>query len=195
MKRTVHLIIILTVGLLLLAACGGGSQDSAEEEVSLSQTQELPNFGYTINYPEGYFTISEGTALTISESAAQAEAVFTAPPLESYSIDFFYDSLENMQQGGLPEDPTARDVMAFNVAAFGVPEPTVVEDITIFGVPAVRIETTATFADPAWPLVGIMGVHEGRAFSLVLHSPDEEARDAFQPIWEQMLDSIQAVES
>ena len=91
-----------------------------------------------------------------------------------------------MQELGLPENPTLDDLLELNRGFFEWDESLEVTELEIFDVPAYSVET----GDGSSWGVNLMGIRGDEAFLFGFGAPSEEARAAFLPTWDRMLQSI-----
>ena len=91
------------------------------------------------------------------------------------------------------EDPTAQDLLEFNISNFGWTDVGDTEEVEVFGTTAVVVR----FVDRDGDLnIAYQGVRRDTddIFILTVGAPTEENLDAFLPTWEAMLESITATE-
>lgn len=187
-------LIFVTVAVFLLASCAPSptqpdpqnSRDS--QRFKLSETYEFPDFGYSIDYPAGWFVDTEPPVTVISElhedhQRALRGAVFS---VSGYQVTLDHRDISFMRSIGLPNNPTLDDLLNLNADFFAWQEPISPQNIMVFESEAYSVETED---GRNWG-VSVMGFREGEAFLLSFLAPTENARDAFLPRWAQMLEGL-----
>jgi len=184
-------LIFVTVAAFLLASCAPSPTQldlQGSHEFKRSETYEFPDFGYSIDYPTGWFVDTQPPLTVISElhedhQRALRGAVFS---VSGYQVTLDHRDISFMRSIGLPNNPTLDDLLDLNADFFAWQEPISPQNMIVFESEAYSVETQD---GRNWG-VSVMGFREGEAFLLSFVAPTENARDAFLPRWAQMLESI-----
>jgi hypothetical protein len=173
---------------LFLAGCSSVSDEATSAQFELTETHVLSNFEYSLDYPSGWLADSRAPVTFISELEEDHEQALRDADfnVQGYQVIFDYRGMPFMQSIGLPVSPTLDDLLELNQGFFGWQEPIDTSELEVFGVPAYSVET---YDGSTWG-VSVMGLREGEAFLLGFAASSEEARDAFMPTWDRMLQSI-----
>jgi len=205
-SQTARIQLVAISGLVLfLAGCSSVSDDAASDQVDLTEPDEATSaqfeltethvfsgFEFSVDYPTGWLTDTNAPASIISELEADHELAIEEADfnLEGYQISFDHRDMPFMQDLGLSDNPTLDDLLDLNRGFFEWPDSIEVTELEIFGVPAYRVETD----DGSDWGVSLMGIRGDEAFLFGFGAPSEEAREAFLPTWELMLQSITPTE-
>ncbi|NIW43204.1 MAG: hypothetical protein GWN14_00025 [candidate division Zixibacteria bacterium] len=185
MKRWQFLMVL--AGMFLLAGCSG-------KKVPPSEVYIIPNFGFSIDIPEGWYTRphDNGQGFRTFELEADYREIQDKEKMEGIVISLEHRSLDWLNRElGLPEDPTLNDLFQMNIDNVTYMVNPTIEEITLFGVDAIKAE--AYGAADIWGIMH-MGIIEDEAFLLLVLAPSEEALEEFKPTWEAMVESIKPVE-
>ena len=193
-------LVAISGSVLFLADCSSVSDEAASDKVELTEPEEATSaqfeltethvfsgFGFSVDYPAGWLTDTNAPASIISELEADHEIGIqeTDYDLQGYQISFDHRDMPFMQDLGLPENPALDDLLELNRGFFEWDESIEVTEVEIFGVPAYRVETD----DGSDWGVSLMGIRGDEAFLFGFGAPSEEARAAFMPTWDRMLQS------
>ena len=205
-SQTARVQLVAISGLVLfLAACSSVPEEAASDQlelaetdnaasdqVKLTETHVFSGFEFSVDYPAGWLADINAPASIISELEADHELSLQEADfdLQGYQISFDHRDMPFMQSIGLPDSPTMDDLLELNRGFFDWPDTIEVTEVKIFGVPAYRVETDD---GSSWG-VNLMGIHGDEAFLFGFGAPSEEARDAFLPTWDRMLQSITPTE-
>lgn len=176
---------ILLIGSIFIAGC------TPSNTLPLTETQIFKHFGYSIDYPEGWFAASEGPLTWIIELESDFEQRRDSDhPYEGISIHLEHRLVNFLYNYGLPkEDRTINDLFSLNINELtGMTDPMITET-KLFGVETLRSEY---YEEGHWD-ISYAGYIEDEAFYLVVIAPNKEKFEEFQPTWEQMVRSIRAV--
>jgi len=192
MKRTLEFAKIFPVFLVLLflSGCSQGLFNQTDT-LELTQTYEIPDFGFSLDYPEGWIAETQGPITVIIENPDDRELMF-APCCERSSgikIAFDHRKLALLESWGLPENASLDELLQFNINEISGMSNPEISETTIFGVPAVR----AKFYEVQWYLE-YAGFIKDEAFIFGYGAPSEDMRDRFLPTWELILASITPIE-
>jgi len=169
-------------------AADTGSRISAPIDLELTQTHVLPDFGFSLDYPSGWFAQTRKNLTILTQFEEDQERVVTSGSAAlGYYLTMDHTDIERLHRLGLPRNPTLGDLLQFNIIFLGMPQPKTVSEATVFGVPAIRAKAGN---EDQWARTSI-GIKDDRFFLLVMSGPSEEALDAFGPTWTKMLQSIQ----
>ncbi|HKJ26926.1 MAG TPA: hypothetical protein VJ965_04775 [Anaerolineales bacterium] len=182
-------VLIVLAGMLLLAGCSSG------RALPLSEVYIIPDFGFSIDYPEGWYTDthSQEPVTWFMENAEDFRArTFQTRKVEGIVITFDHRTLIWLnKEFGLPEDPTLNDLFQVNIDEVTHMVNPTIEEVTLFGVDALRSEFYGK--DDMWG-ISYAGFIDDEAFLLTVKAPSEEALEQFKPTLEAMLESIEPVE-
>ena len=164
------------------------SDEATPDQVELTETHFFSGFEFSVDYPAGWLADTNAPTSTISELEADHELALQEEEFDpqGYGISFDHRDMPFMQELGLPEDPTLDDLLELNRGFFEWDESIEVTELEIFGVPAYSVETDD---GSSWG-VNLMGIRGDEAFIFGFGAPSEEARAAFLPTWDLMLQSI-----
>ena len=182
---------LLLAGVFILSACSAIQVDEASSQGDLTQSYEIPGFGYRIDYPEGWTADTRETYTIISELEADNQRALTGSgSVEGLTIGFEHRPLSFLYGLGLEQDATLEGLFSFNAAFFGWQE-SQVSETTLFGEPALRVNAAGVDR----PGIAVMGLVNESAYLLTLAAPTNESLDEFLPAFEDILGSVKAVES
>lgn len=172
--------------LLLLAACSSRSKDG----IDLSETHTVRDLGFSIDYPTGWHAGTRETVTNISELEVDHKQNFGGHvPPQGPVIIIDHRDLQFMEEElGLPSDASIQDLLEFNIAYFGMPEPEVSET-EIFG-------NRALCASSEKALEWVMkcgGFISDEVFLVSVKAPTEQEFTQLLAIWEQMRMGIRPV--
>jgi hypothetical protein len=99
------------------------------------------------------------------------------------------------REGGLPENATLDDLLTFNLRQLGLEQLSHVEEVEVFGVPA--LSTLVSNRRTGMVAVAVQGFIDlpdsrspsERGFLITVEAPTRAEIDAFLPTWEAMLES------
>ena len=159
--------------------------------LELSETHVFPDFGYSIDYPADWVAGTKNNLTIISELEEDQERIFSddSSP-QGYYVTLDYLDIERLYDLGLRQNPTLRDLLRFNILFLGMPQPRETRQISLFGVPTLRVKAAE---EDQWG-VAYFGVKDERFFLFVFTAVSEEALDEFMPTWNQLLEGIKPVE-
>lgn len=158
----------------------------------VTETYSIPRFGYSIDYPSGWFVETSGPKTVFgqveddlfSDSAVRSEGLL---------VEVDHRTVAVMQEIGLASDnPTAQDLVDFNTT-FGWTDVRDQEDVEVFGSPAIKVRFTASDGDEVVAYQGIR-FDTGEAFLLSFDASSSEILEEFLPTWDVMFESITAVD-
>lgn len=206
---------------LVLAACSGGDDASvatvqdgggatttttntsttaalpveAAAAIELTETHEITGFGYSIDYPSRWIARTGDTVTAIAETAYEVRQRFdnSDAPLTALRMSLDHRTVAFLQDLGLTVDnPSPEDLLEFNISEVGWTDVRDRTEVELFGAPAVAARIKAN--DTGNPFVVYQGVRPdtGEIFLLTFGAPTDEELDAFLPVWEAMLRSIEA---
>ena len=162
----------------------------------VTETYTIPGFGYSIDYPVGWFAESRGPITVIAQTEAQLGERFSDPigANRALSLGLDHRTVAFLQGIGLTsDDPTAQDLLEFNTSNF---DWTVIGDqgeVEIFGTTAVVVRVTNPEGDFSIQYQGVRPDTD-EIFLFGFGAPTEEILDAFLPAWNAMIESITATE-
>ena len=170
----------------------------------VTETHEIPGFGYSIDYPAGWSAETRGTLTLIASTEERLAAGFANSepdePIDGLGISLIYLPVAELQTslGLTTDDPTAEDMLEFNktLETNGVVDWTDVRDQTeveVFGVPAIRVRVTAAVGGEFIAYQGIRA-ETGEPFLFSFGAPTGEILDEFLPTWDAMFESITETE-
>jgi hypothetical protein len=157
--------------------------------VELPETYDIPGFGYSIDYPEGWTADTRDNYTVITEVEADNARTFAgSSSYEGFVIGFEHRPIDFLVSLGLEQDATLEQLLSFNSSFFNwqATEPT---QISLFGEPALSITGSVQ------PGAVIMGFIGDKVYLLTFTAPSDEAWAAFQPTYESMLASVEKVVS
>ena len=206
---------LLSAALVLIAAACG--DDDASPDVSaaatvadtptttaspsttsagLTETYTIPGFGFSIDYPAGWFAETREPVTVIAQTEEQLEALFSDPnaPRPGLGVNLDHRTVAFLQDIGLTTDnPTAEDLLEFNISNFDWTDVRDLEEVEVFGATALVVRVTHPNGEFS---VVYQGVHPdtGEAFLLSFTAPTggEGVEALLLPIWEVMFESITA---
>jgi hypothetical protein len=224
MRAASKLTLVGTALLLVAAACSG--DDDASPEVSagatandtstttaapsttsavlievplptdVTETYSIPGFGYSIDYPAGWFAETRGSVTTIAQTEEELEARFSDsnPPPEALGVGLDHRTVAFLQGIGLTSDnPTAEDLVEFNTNNFGWTNVHDLAEVEIFGATAIRVRVTIPEGGESIQYQGVRP-DNGEVFLFGIGAATDESLDAFLPAWDAMFESITATE-
>ena len=172
------------------AAADTGSGISAPIDLELTQTHVLPDFGFSLDYPSGWFAQTRNSLTILTQFEEDQERVVTSGSAAlGYYLTMDHTDIERLYRLGLPENPSLGDLLQFNMLFLGMPQPKTISEATVFGVPAIRAKAGN---EDQWAITYI-DIKDDIFFLLVMSGPSEDALDAFGPTWTKMLQSIEPV--
>lgn len=164
----------------MLSACGPVIFPELNESI------EISDFGFSIDYPEGWFAEIEGPITWIAELESDFEARDEEGNSKGIAISLEHRPIDFLMELGLRGDPPSlNDLFTLNVGELsGMTNPNITE-VIIFGVPALRSE----YYEDQWDIsyAGFLG---DEAFYFRLTAPTENMLNDFRPTWEKMLERI-----
>jgi hypothetical protein len=192
MKRALEFVKFfpLFVGLVFLTGCGQGLFNQTNT-LELTQTHEFTDFGFSVDYPDGWTAETRGPITVIIEDPDDREIMFgpCCGRTSGIGISFDHRKITQLESWGLPKDASLSDLLQFNINEISGMSNPEISEATIFGVPAVQ----AKFYEAQWYL-NYAGFIKDEAFIFGYEAPSEEMRDGFLPTWELMLASITPIE-
>ena len=174
----------------------------------ITETLTLAGLRYSIDYPAGWFTRSLGTITAIAQTEEQLESRFedTVPPNVALGAGLDFRTITFLRTIGLTmDDPTAQDLLEFNIANFDWTDVRDMGEVEIFGTTAAVARVTDPDGDVAIQYQGVFpdGVladtapdpgDEKLIFLFGFSAPTADEVDAFLPAWETMIESITIIE-
>jgi len=162
----------------------------------VTETYTIPGFGFSIDYPAGWFVETRESVTVIAQTEEQLQASFSdpSPPGVALGVGLDYRTVAFLQGIGLTaDDPTAEDLLEFNTNNFDWTDVRDLGEVEVFGTTALVVRVTNPEGDFA---INYQGVRPdtGEAFLFGIGAPTEETLDAFLPAWEAMFESITATE-
>lgn len=156
------------------------------EIFELSETHVITDFGFSIDYPEGWYAGTRDTVTNISQLERDHERNFGGNLAPSgYLVIVDHRDMDFMRNLGLSSDPSLEDLLELNIDYFNLEDPEVSET-EIFGVPAL-----CAMADKLFETVmKCGGFIADEAFLVSVKAPTEEKFDQLLVIWEEMRRSI-----
>ena len=152
----------------------------------LTETYALTDFGFTIDYPAGWYTGRDGPTSIICELAEDVRRLqIDNAAVSGYCILHEHRDMSFMRAIGLPADARVDDLFQFNLEFFGYQDPKVTK-ATLFGVPAIQVIAV----DDTGPTLEVTGLLADEAFLLSLQAPTTDALDTFLPTWEAIVAGI-----
>lgn len=189
---TRHLIPSFAIAVTLLVALAAHAQQP------LTQTLELPDFGFSLDYPGSWSTIGSTLAETETDARSADRSRFFSPKqvivigMDDQPLSFFHNR-------GLPEEATLDDLLQFNLKEFALELLAPIEEIEIFGVPALSVWVRSTETGRVG--VAVQGFIElpsrtpsERGFLVTVEAPSQEILNGFVPTWQGMLASLRPIE-
>ena len=160
----------------------------------VTETYTIPDFGFSIDYPVGWFVETRGSITVIAQTEEQLQAQFSDPPPPGVALGVNLDhrTVAFLQGIGLTADnPTPEDLLEFNTSNFDWTDVQDLGEVEVFGTTAAVARVTNPDGDFA---IEYQGVHPdpGEIFLFGFGAPTEESLDAFLPVWEAMIESITA---
>ncbi len=211
---------VLGVAVVLVAAACGDDDASPEESTAttsantstapaapstgvvaplpteVTETHTIPGFGFSIGYPAGWFVETRGSITVIAQTEEQLQARFAdpIPPRAALGVNLDHRTVAFLQTVGLTsDDPTAQDLLEFNTSNFDWTDVRDLGEVELFGTTAVVARITTPDGDVAIEYQGILP-DNGEIFLFGVAALTEERLDAFLPVWEAMLGSIETTE-
>lgn len=175
----------------------------------ITETLTIAGIRYSIDYPAGWFALSEGSITYIAQTEEQLRGRFEdpTPPAVAMSIGFDFRTVTFLRSIGLTaEDPTAQDLLEFNIRNFDWTDVRDMGEVEIFGTTAAVARVTDPDGDVAIQYQGVLmdGIlsdtefvdpgGEKLIFLFGFGAPTAEEVDAFLPAWETIIESITATE-
>jgi hypothetical protein len=162
------------------------------QALELSERHEIPEFGFSIAYPAGWFAKTLIPVTIINELPADHDTAFDEqqPVAAGYEVTIEHRDMDFMVQLGLVEGATLQELLAFNKNFFPWLEPIEVIESQAFGEPALAVRAADR---SAWGYT-MMGFVNGQTFLLGFSAPSEESLDAFMPTWQRMVAGIELTE-
>ena len=169
---------------------------AAPRPADVTETYAIPDFGYSIDYPAGWFVRTTGPFTTITRIEQQGEFDFDSSPLLDLSVSLDHRTILFLMDIGLTEeDPTTQDLLEFNIFSFDWTDVRDMGEVEIFGTTAAVVRVRTRGGDAAIMYQGVNpGSVFGEFFVFGVGAPTEEQLDAFLPAWETMIESITATE-
>jgi len=171
---------------LLLSACSSG------KDYVLSETHEIPEFGFSISFPQGWFVETRDTVTWIRETEEDFKVRYdTERKLIGIGITLDHRPLEWLTQVyGLTDYPSLNDLFQLNIEAITHMVNPEIEQLTVFGVDALHAEFYGEHDQYFSTYAGYIG---NEAFLLSYVAPDKDQFEEFKPVWEQIVASITVV--
>lgn len=162
----------------------------------VTETHLIDGFGYSIDYPSGWFAETRGPVTEIAPTEEAMEAAFSTVggPTEGLAITVDHRTVGFLQSIGLTsDDPTAEDLVEFNTANFNWTDVRDSTEVEVFGSRAIRVRVTLS---EGGELIQYQGVRAdtGEIFLLGTGAPTSEILDEFLPTWDAIVESITATE-
>jgi len=198
--KSKHLFIAI-FGLIVISGCGksGPLELTETPEVNLNnspleltETHIITGFNFSIDYPEGWFAVTEDEFTVIAETLIDfSQRDIPDRDLIGIGISLEHLPLSFLEQFGLPSDsPTLDDLFALNIGVLtGMTNPSITET-TIFGVPALRSEY---YEEDRWE-ISYAGFINNEAFFFIVSAPTEEMLNEFKQTFELMIASITPID-
>jgi pimeloyl-ACP methyl ester carboxylesterase len=190
-------LLFVVVSVVLVTTAALSEVDAQDPAWELTETEEFTtdNFGFTISYPAGWLTTTDGSSIVFNELETDHQVALGGPfATEGYSVSFVYQKRNDLREYGLPSsDPGLQDLLAVNHQQYGYQDPVSVSESTFLTWPALRVETVDGMGNHVSAVQGFYGINRRlglRAFTFMLAAPSAESLDAFLPTWEAMLESI-----
>ena len=194
-----RLLLLLSLLVLLIASCQGGSDELEPHQLpepglslELTERHEIPEFDYSIPYPEGWRAKTLIPVTIINELKSDHETAFAEnqPVARGYEITVEHRDMAFMEELGLPDGATLQDLLELNKEFFPWQEPIEVRETQAFGVPALSVRAADR---SAWG-TSIMGFVDSQVFLLSYSAPSEKSLNAFVPTWDRIVDGIRPVD-
>jgi hypothetical protein len=169
---------------ILLAGCS-----NTATEVTVNQTYEIPDFGFSIEYPEGWFIDTDQTITWIREDEADFDLRYIQErKLDGIGITLDHRTLEWLTQVyGLEEYPTLNDLFQLNIEEIShMVSPEIIE-VNIFGVNALNSEF---YGEQDQYYSTYAGYLDDEAFLFSYSAPNQQEFDDFKSSWQLILASI-----
>ena len=160
----------------------------------VTETYSIPDFGYSIDYPSGWFaeTRDPFTLIVPTEEALAAGFSDAEGPTEGLGVSLDHRTVAFLQHIGLAsDDPTAEDLVEFNTTNFEWMDIRDLAEVEVFGGPAIRVRVTPSEGRES---IQYQGVRADEVFLLGFGAPTGEILDEFLPTWDAMFESITATE-
>jgi hypothetical protein len=162
----------------------------------LTETYIIPDFGFSIDYPEGWLAGNDSTDpvtwifqdeedYTKRHQGNQQQLIGIRVSLDHRTLEWLNLVL------GLKGNPTLNDLFDLNIHEISHMVNPNIEETTLFGVDALKSEFYG--AEEQW-YISYAGFIDDEAFLLMVSSPTEEELENFKPTWDAMLESIKSVE-
>jgi hypothetical protein len=156
----------------------------------VTETYSIPDFGYSIDYPSGWFAETRESATEI----VQIREELFSDSNEGLGVGLDHRTVAFLQGIGLAsDDPTAQDLVEFNTTEFDWTDVRDRAEVEVFGGPAIRVRVTAPDGGERVQYQGIRS-DTGEVFLLSFGAPTGEILDEFLPTWDAMFESITATE-
>lgn len=105
----------------------------------MPETYEIPGFGYSIDYPEGWTARTQGCYTAFTELEIDNPRAFSgSSSYEGFAVGFEHRTRDFLENLGLEEEATLAQLLAFNSSFFDW-DTRDLEEITLFSEPAIRI--------------------------------------------------------
>jgi hypothetical protein len=173
-----------------------GTTSAAPIEVPLpadvTETYSIPDFGYSIDYPAGWFVETRDTTTEIGQ--IEEDLFSDSNEGDGVGVSLDHRTVAFLQGIGLAsDDPTAQDLVDFNTTEFDWTDVRDPADVEVFGSPAIRVRVTKPDGGEAVQYQGIRS-DTGEGFLFGFGAPTGEILDEFLPTWNVMFESITATE-
>jgi hypothetical protein len=163
---------------------------------AVTETYSIPGFGYSIDYPSGWFVETRGSVTIIAQTEEELEARFSDsnPPPEALGVGLDHRTVTFLQGIGLTsDDPTAEDLVEFNTNNFDWTDVRDLAEVEVFGATAIRVRVTNPEGGDSIQYQGVRP-DNGEIFLFGIEAATDESLDAFLPAWDAMFESITATE-
>lgn len=199
-RSNLNTIMLVAAGIFILAGCGGTdlpveddpSPASLSSPRSLTQTHTIPSFGFSIDYPEGWFAETDGSISRMVEIQEDLDPPDgpCCPKSNGVVISLDHRSIFQLEEWGLPKDASLDQLFAFNIGEIeGMTNPEITETV-VFGVPALR----SSYYESQWRIT-YAGFIKDEAFIFAVGAPTEQLLDDFMPTWDLILASISPIDN
>ena len=160
----------------------------------VTETYSIPGFGYSTDYPSGWFVETRQSATMFTQVEEELFSESIAVSNEGLNVVVEHQTVADLQGFGLAsDDPTAEDLVEFNTTFLGPTDARDHEEAEVFGSRAVRVRVTEADGGESVLYVGIRS-DVGDAFFLSFTAASSEILEEFGPTWDVMFDSIKAVD-
>ena len=191
MRHTKYLLIPATI--LLLAGCSAiqslGNQSQKSSDFDLAETYKIPNFDFSLNYPESWFVATDDTVTWIRQDEEDFNHRYEDNRrLNGIGITFDHRSLDWLTEAfGLTEYPTLNDLFQLNIEEISHMVNPTIHETSIFGVDALQSEF---YGEQEQWYISYAGYLDEEAFHFQVAAPSEKALDEFKPTWTLIVESI-----